>query len=187
MLLLYIGKSGAGKDTMTKRAVASGKKLFVSYTTRPMREGEVDGIDYHFVTKEEFLELYDKGVIVESRSYNTLVAGVEDTWYYGSPQLDCKEDYVGTATITSAMSLIDIYGRENVNVIYVFADDEIRKARAKKRGSFDETEWNRRLPADEIDFDIKKLKELEKKLEHELEKFCNNAAMEEYNDVKGNA
>lgn len=174
MVYLYMGKSAAGKDTWSKREAKAGKKLLVSYTTRPIREGEVDDIDYHFVSKGKFDELFDKGVIVEQRCYHTQFEGVEADWYYGSPQLEEGVDYVGVATIDSAGSLIDIYGKENIALIYVIADNEIRRARAEKRGTFSDTEWERRLKADEIDFSDERIKALEKKYGKPIEILDNN-------------
>lgn len=55
MLKILMGKSAAGKDTLLNKLVAQGKyKPIISYTTRPMREGETDGVEYHFVTETQF-------------------------------------------------------------------------------------------------------------------------------------
>jgi len=55
-VLVLSGPSGAGKSSLIKKIAQDiGEYYFsISTTTRPMREGEVDGVDYHFVTKEEF-------------------------------------------------------------------------------------------------------------------------------------
>ena len=58
---LYIlsAPSGAGKTSLVRELVGvePGIRVSVSHTTRPMRPGEQDGADYHFVTKDEFLSL----------------------------------------------------------------------------------------------------------------------------------
>ena len=55
-MLILVGKSSSGKDTIQKELIKLGYTPIVNYTTRPPRIGEVDGIAYHFVTQEEFLE-----------------------------------------------------------------------------------------------------------------------------------
>jgi guanylate kinase len=62
LLLVISAPSGCGKTTILKQVMAkvSGLKFSVSHTTRQPRLGERDGIDYHFVSKEEFLALRDQ-------------------------------------------------------------------------------------------------------------------------------
>ena len=162
MLRIYIGMSGSGKDTFLKRDIKNGYKPIISYTTRPKRDGEVDGVDYNYVSFEVFKNLYDSGKIIEYRSYNTTVEGISDVWYYGTPGLDsiATENYVAILDINGANSFIDKYGPEYIEIIYLYVDNDIRKERAKKRGSFDETEWNRRLKSDLIVFSENNLCEL---------------------------
>ena len=81
----------SGKDTTQKELINMGMNSVVSYTTRPPRNGEVDGIAYHFITKEEFLEKEKQGFFAETTSYN--VASGE-TWYYGSAIGDLTDDKV---------------------------------------------------------------------------------------------
>lgn len=187
MITLYIGKSAAGKDSLAKLAARNGKQLLVSYTTRPMRSGEVDGVDYHFVTREKFDKLFNEGLIVEKREYETCVNNVSDIWYYGSPKIRNNGEYVGVVTPAGAESLIDIYGKDNIYVIYVVADDAVRTARAKKRAGCSEEEWERdikpewerRLEADASDFSEANIKQLEHKLGHGVERLENNEELSE--------
>ena len=63
-----IGKSSTGKDSIYKRLLQREDlqlKKIVPYTTRPIREKEVEGIEYHFVTEEKRLELEAAGKIIE--------------------------------------------------------------------------------------------------------------------------
>lgn len=66
-ILVLSGPSGAGKSTILKEIMNDiGECYFsISTTTRPMRTGEVEGIDYHFVTKEEFQEDIDNDMFLE--------------------------------------------------------------------------------------------------------------------------
>ncbi len=156
MIRIYFGKSASGKDTFLKKSVKCGMKPIVSYTTRPKRVGEVEGVDYHFVTAEEFSKLN----LLEQRSYNVKVNGKDDTWYYGSPQVDPTKDHVAVVDIKGLKLYIDTYGAENIEPIYVYTDDKVREDRAKLRGSFDQTEWNRRAVDDDKVFSPDKLLEL---------------------------
>ena len=150
MIRLYFGKSGAGKDHFLREDVKEGWKPIVSYTTRPKRPHEVDGVDYHFVDYEGFL----KAPLFEEREYVTTVAGNKETWYYGSPLLEDYKDelYVGVVDLKGAKKYLAQYGANYIEFVYVDADDDLRMARAKKRGGFDQTEWDRRLADDAIAF-----------------------------------
>ena len=66
-LLILSSPSGAGKTTLARRLVESDLDLClsVSVTTRPPREGEKDGVHYHFVSLDEFSDLRDKGALLE--------------------------------------------------------------------------------------------------------------------------
>ena len=65
-LIIISGPSGAGKGTICKElAKDSNIRISVSMTTRSPRDGEVDGKDYYFVTKDEFLDNIDKGGFLE--------------------------------------------------------------------------------------------------------------------------
>ena len=79
LLFVLSSPSGAGKTTIARMLLDqdSGISLSVSATTRPMREGEVDGRDYHFVTDAEFDRMVESGQFLEwahvfGRRYGTL-------------------------------------------------------------------------------------------------------------------
>jgi guanylate kinase len=83
-LIVISGPSGVGKDTVIKRLLELDHNLrySVSCTTRPPRPGEVDGVDYAFVSRERFQHLIDEGVFLEYATYTgnlygTLVERVE--------------------------------------------------------------------------------------------------------------
>lgn len=72
LLIVISGPSGVGKDTLIKRLLELDRNLrySVSCTTRPPRPNEVDGVDYTFVTREQFQDLIDKGALLEYATYN---------------------------------------------------------------------------------------------------------------------
>ncbi len=176
MITILFGKSASGKDSLLKKMVSDGYEPIVSYTTRPMRTGEIDGVDYHFIDKKTFDEYTRNGVIFESRSYDTLVEGKRDRWYYGSPSLDVNSaDYVGILDIDGVKSYLQHYGADNIIPAYVMVSDEdARKKRAQERGSFDETEWNRRFLDDQSKFSAEALRELRRLYERPILVFRND-------------
>ncbi|MGN0173227.1 MAG: guanylate kinase [Acutalibacteraceae bacterium] len=79
-LFIFSGPSGIGKDTVLKEVLKSSDdiKLSISTITRDMREGEVEGEKYHFITREEFEEMINNDEFLE---YNEYVGN-----YYGTPK-----------------------------------------------------------------------------------------------------
>lgn len=71
-LYCITGPSGSGKTSIARKVFTNE---CVSITTRPMRDGEVDGVDYYFITKEEFETLFENNELIEAESY--------DDNYYG--------------------------------------------------------------------------------------------------------
>lgn len=124
-----------------------------------------NGREYNFVTKEQFLSDIEKDAFLEYRTYNTLVKGVPDTWYYGCPkktldELDPNKDYVIILDMEGTKDFLNYYGKDKCFVCFVEVSDDIRKERAMSRGSFDETEWNRRAADDNIKFSREVIREL---------------------------
>ena len=71
--LMILGPSAVGKDTMINRLKAKYPGVIYklpSYTTRPMRNGEVEGVDYFFVTKEQFKSMREEGSLFGVQEYN---------------------------------------------------------------------------------------------------------------------
>ena len=187
MLVIVMGPSASGKDTLVNEIIKNSKGRYsklISTTSRPMRDGETEGVEYYFVTQEKFKAKLENRRIVESRCYETLVDGKPDVWYYGTevfgPSLDlrfCIKDPMGAAALAKHCELIG----EPYAFIEVKCPEKTRTKRAEKRGSFDESEWNRRLEADKKDF-----KNVRKTLtENGVDlKFCDYI---EFNSIKDNS
>ena len=79
LLVVISGPSGVGKDTLIQRLreLDSSLQYSISYTTRRPRQGEVDGVNYFFVSRERFEELIARGFFLEHATYNGN--------YYGTP------------------------------------------------------------------------------------------------------
>lgn len=69
MLFVLLGSSGSGKTTLGEVIFGKQKEL-ISFTTRPKRENEIDGIDYHFITEETFNELLKDKKLAEHTIYS---------------------------------------------------------------------------------------------------------------------
>ena len=87
-LLCLMGKSSSGKDTIYKCLRKELPEILpvVLYTTRPKREGEQDGAEYHFVTEEAYQSIHESGRIMEERAYHT----VYGRWRYCTVEDDEK-------------------------------------------------------------------------------------------------
>ena len=153
-----MGKSSSGKDTLYKEVLKALPKLktLVLYTTRPIREGEQEGIEYHFVTDEE-LERFEKaGKIIEERTYDT----VYGAWKYATiedGQINLAAyDYLVIGTLESYAGMKKCYGAENLVPIYIEVEDGERLSRALSRERQQEQpkyeEMCRRFLADQKDF-----------------------------------
>ena len=160
-----MGKSSSGKDTLYKEVLKALPKLktLVLYTTRPIREGEQEGIEYHFVTDEE-LERFEKaGKIIEERTYDT----VYGAWKYATiedGQINLAAyDYLVIGTLESYAGMKKCYGAENLVPIYIEVEDGERLSRALSRERQQEQpkyeEMCRRFLADQEDFSEENLEE----------------------------
>ncbi|MGO1117132.1 guanylate kinase [Rhodovibrionaceae bacterium A322] len=109
LVLVLSSPSGAGKTTISRELLSSDKnlKLSISATTRPMRKGERDGIDYQFVSKERFQEMVDGGDMLEhatvfGNSYGTPAAPVKEALEQGQDVL-FDIDWQGTQQVSAKM------------------------------------------------------------------------------------
>ena len=109
-----MGKSCSGKDTIYRRLTERHPELrvVVPYTTRPIREGEQDGVEYFFVDREKMEEMRAAGRIIELRSYNT-VLGVWNYFTADDGQIDlAAHSYLIIGTLVSYQAMRDYYGRK---------------------------------------------------------------------------
>lgn len=164
-IFCLIGKSASGKDTLYRHIMERyGERLtpVIPSTTRPIRTGETDGVDYHFVTKAQLDELDAQGRIIEQRVYQT----VHGPWYYFTMAFDPQpdKDYIVITTLEGAHSFIRYFGAERVQVVYLDLEDRIRLmrciAREDRQNTPNYNEVCRRFLADQQDFSPSKLAEL---------------------------
>lgn len=161
-----MGKSSSGKDTLYQKVLERLPQIHkvVPYTTRPIREGEQDGVEYHFVDDKQLAELETDGKIVELRAYNT-VHGIWKYFTVDDGQIDLEQgDYLLIGTLETYEKIREYYGAEHLVPIYIEVEDGERLARALERERRQAVpkykEMCRRFLADEEDFCEENLKRL---------------------------
>lgn len=161
-----VGKSSTGKDTIFKMLLQEKElylKTIVPYTTRPIRAGEQDGVEYYFCDDQKVEELEQAGRIIELRAYNT-VYGVWKYFTVDDGQICLEQqDYLVIGTLEAFVKMREYYGSEKVIPIYIEVEDGLRLQRALDRERMQEvpkyTELCRRFLADDADFSEEKLKD----------------------------
>lgn len=164
-LFCIMGKSASGKDTIFKKLTQDENldlKRVVSYTTRPMREGEQEGVEYHFVTAQRLEELQKEGKVIERRDYST----VHGIWSYftvddGQVNFSLNQDSIIIGTLESYQKIRTYFGKANVIPLYIHVEDGLRLERALERERQQEepgyAELCRRFLADAQDFSEEKM------------------------------
>ena len=163
-IFCLMGKSSTGKDTIYKRLMEDKSlslKRLVPYTTRPIRVGEREGVEYHFVNEEGLSALQAAGRVVELRAYHT-VHGVWKYFTVCEEGMDLEKDsYAVIGTLESWHAMCEYFGREKMVPVYIEVEDGLRLERALKRERSQAnpkyTEMCRRFLADTEDFSEEKL------------------------------
>lgn len=163
-IFCLIGKSSCGKDTLYKRILSEGNlplKTLVSYTTRPIRDGEKNGVEYYFLTEEQLTALEEENKIIELRAYHT-VHGIWKYFTVNDHQIDLtKNDYLVIGTLESFQKLQAYFGGDRLVPLYIEVDPGERLQRALNRERLQQepkyAELCRRFLADEADFSSEKL------------------------------
>ena len=154
-----MGKSSSGKDSIYHEIMekgALGLKPIIPYTTRPIRDGEQDGREYHFCTEDTVQRLQDAGRIMELRAYNT-VYGVWKYFTVDDERIDLsKNNYLYIVTLEGYTKIREYFGADRVVPIYIEVEDGERLMRAIAREQKQDVpkyeEMCRRFLADQNDF-----------------------------------
>ena len=158
-LFVLMGKSATGKDSLYDLLMKDPEirlKKIVEYTTRPIRTGEVDGVDYHFATEEMLEAFRAEGKVIECRCYPSAYG----PWYYfnvDDGQFDFSAgDYIVISTLEAYEHFVAYFGNERVKPLYVEISDRERLHRAVAREDAEEhpkyDELCRRFLADSADY-----------------------------------
>ena len=136
-MIVLVGESASGKSSIEKCLVNDYEyNKIVTYTTRQPRNGEVDGVDYHFIDKSQFRRLKEQGFFAETAVYND--------WYYGIAKKDCVDNAVVVLTphgLRQVKKLKDI----NVTSFYIEVSRRDRLIKILQRGDNIEEAYRRSL------------------------------------------
>ncbi len=134
-IFCLMGKSASGKDTVFSRLINDeglALERMVPYTTRPMRSGETDGVEYHFTDIDGLKSLRDDGKVIEERCYHT----VHGDWHYftvDDGNVNNTDDYLMIGTLEVYTKLVSYFGSDRVVPLYIEIDDGERLQRALQR------------------------------------------------------
>ena len=153
-MIVIVGESASGKTTLAKEYEDwLGFKRIITYTTRAKRQNEKDGVDYHYISDEEFERLNNDGFFAETAEYNG--------WKYGSAKKDYTDDTVAVLTPRGLRSV----KRNGVKCTSIYLDVPRidRLAKCLNRGDNIEEAYRRSLSdvgqfdgiADEVDYVLK--------------------------------
>lgn len=148
-IIAIMGEAGTGKDSLMQEILKLKPEFheIISCTTRPMREGEAEGVNYYYYTPEQFGDRVLHDEMLECTVFND--------WFYGTSYDSVRSDCIniGVFNPTGVESLLarpDV----DVKVIRVVAEDKTRLIRQLNREEWpDVREIVRRFNADWMDFD----------------------------------
>ena len=115
MIILLVGASGTGKDSVARVLREKyGFKTVVSWTTRKPREGEIDGVNYHFIDTETFKQMLYNGAFIEYDKYS-------GERFYGSVESDYPlyEDSVAILTPNGVRQFTHNVSRKDYYIVYL--------------------------------------------------------------------
>ena len=154
-LIILSAPSGAGKTTICKNLLSLNDswKYSISATTRPMRENEIDGKDYHFLSKSEFKKKINNNEFIEFEEvyggvhYGTLKSEIENIWTNNEVAL-FDIDVVGGFNIKK------MYPMNTLSIFVMPPSIDTLRKRLISRGDISDNEINRRIKKAELELDF---------------------------------
>lgn len=155
-LIVISGPSGVGKDTIVKELINKNNsfELSISMTSRTIRDGEKDGVNYYFKTKEEFEIEIEKGNLLEWAKYNEN--------YYGTPKSEVKnrinngKNVILVIEVDGALQVKNIMKEDSILIFLLPPSMEELKNRLLKRNTDSIESINNRLKIAEKEIEISK-------------------------------
>lgn len=144
--IVIVGKSGSGKDHLLRGLIKKELKYQPKITTRPKRKLEKQGIEYSFLSNQNFNKMLESN---EIKVYQHFVIDNSD-WYYSISNQNFENNQLFIMT-PHEISSLNREDRKKCFVVYLDIDESIRRARITKRND-DNDSINRRMEADEVDF-----------------------------------
>lgn len=146
-IVALVGKSGSGKDRILRELCSNGNyHEIISNTTRPIRENEVDGVNYHYLTNEEFARKKANGEMLETADFRE--------WHYGTSYDNLNENKVniGVYNPTGYISLLENNNVEVLGIMVKCSDKERVLRQLNREEHPDVDEIIRRYSTDKVDF-----------------------------------
>lgn len=143
--IVLAGKGASGKNFLMDRFEKRGFRRLVSHTTRPMRPGEKEGVEYHFITVEEFKKMVSNNEFVEFQEFNGN--------YYGASVTEWKESDIVILVRQGVDNIKRLGLRDECFIIYLDVPFDTRLERLSKRGDKTTDEVMKRIETDENEFD----------------------------------
>lgn len=164
-IICLMGRSSSGKDTIYKKLLEDKQmsfKTIVPYTTRPVRDGEREGVEYHFTDEEGYQRLLAQGSVIEARAYNTCY-GIWRYFTVADESIRLEENsYILIGTLEAYSQIQKFYGAAQVIPVMIELDDGVRLQRALDREKAQDhpryEEMCRRFLADAEDFSEEKMR-----------------------------
>lgn len=130
IMMILIGPSASGKTEIAHILIDKfNMERMITYTTRPMRDGEVNHVSYHFVSKDEFLEMKKNNEFIETALYNN--------HYYGTKKSDVTDSKIVILEPSGLKAFKNVMG-DRVKSFYLITSENIRKKRMIKRNDKEE-------------------------------------------------
>lgn len=172
-IIAIIGEAGCGKDSLVERLITKNKELFhkiIPCTTRPLRENEVNGVQYHFLSTNEFWKYASSqdDYIIDQTCFKG--------WYYGARASDLSNDKINIGVFNpSGVNQIIKNSNLDVKIVQLKVDPIKRMQRQLYRESNPNvSEIARRFLSDEKDFQVFDFKEKIELPNNSLSDFENN-------------
>lgn len=145
MVIALVGQTASGKSTLARYLEQHGFERIILYTTRPKRDGERDGLDYHFLSDDEFTEKAECGFFAETTEYNAEFGHVR----YGTSKESLETlNGVNKVVVLNQGAVIRLkYVGYDIFVVYLDMPQEVLMRRALRRGD-SPTEIGRRIADD---------------------------------------
>lgn len=165
-IVCLMGRSSSGKDTIYKKLLEQKQiqlNSIVSYTTRPIRDGEREGVEYHFTDEEGYQKLLRQGSIIEARAYHTCF-GIWRYFTVADETVRLEDNsYILIGTLEAYSQIRKFYGADKVVPVMIELDDGVRLQRALDREKAQDhpkyEEMCRRFLADAEDFSKDKIEQ----------------------------
>ena len=154
-LIVFSGPSGSGKDTVLEKLLPKCEiTKSISATTRDIRVGEKDGVDYYFVSREEFEKMIEEGQMLEYTQYVGNYYGTPkapiNKWLMEGKNVLLKIEVDGGAQIKEKMP-------ECVSIFILPPSEEELERRLRGRGTDDEAATKKRLETAKLEMQCAKL------------------------------